>query len=340
MSTFIAHAMKPEQTTLDGSDEMNLDLYEQWCGSNGGYNQEVTYTGEFEDLKAIKSHGKTLSWRIKKGNKRARVILIGSQPDMDFVEAAKKTSRRMNRPLPLLVDEKALETTLLRPLPWFAEGWYARAGGNSETMALVGASKQQLEESYSLGHQLVYASVGEPATEEAIASTEQRLGVSFDETLKDLYRQADGILLGSRFWLPMDKAAGTPLAPPSEPVDPGIDSRFFMDSSPDNETFWKLEGSDVSEWSFGAMCIPPLAQLESWEDYYGISAPNKLCEELVIFDACYGYNPAFLRFGKKRPEVYCASDHGADPYNAKMDIAKYLSGSMDLRANRHTWWRG
>ncbi|MEC9439524.1 MAG: SMI1/KNR4 family protein [Myxococcota bacterium] len=320
---------------------MNLELYEQWCGSNGGFNQLVTYTGDFEELKAIKAAGKKkLSWQVKKGNKKARVVLMGSQPDLDFVEAVKETAKKMRQPPPLLIDEEEVKATLLRPFPWFAERWYARAGGNSETMALVDASKKELDSSYSLGYQLVYASVGEPATPEAIAATEQRLGVTFDEALEDLYLQADGILLGARYWLPEDKASGNPLAPPREPIDPGVDSRFFMDPSPDNKTFWMLEGSDVSEWSFGALCVPPLAQLESWESYYGISAPSKLHEELVIFDACYGYNPAFLRFGAGRLKVYGASDHGADPYDIKMDVIKYLSeGSTDVRGNRRTWWR-
>lgn len=320
---------------------LNLELYEQWCGTNGGYNQEVTYTGEFEDLKSVKAGGKKLSWRIRKNSKKARVILMGSDPDMDFVAAVEANAKKWGQSPPLRLDEDEIKSTLLRPLPWFAERWYASAGGNSETMAFVGASKKKLRDAYGTGHQLVYASVGEPATDEAIAAAEQRLGVSFDETLKDLYRQANGLLLGSRFWLPMDYAKGTPLAPPSEPIDPGVDSKFFMDSSPNNETFWMLEGSDVFEWSFGTMCIPSLDQLELWESYYGMKAPGKLYEKLVIFDACYGYNPSFLHFGQGSPKVYGASDHGVDPYDLKMNVAKYFAkGSIDVRGNRHTWWRG
>lgn len=206
-------------------------------------------------------------------------------------------------------------------------------------------------------HCVIYKHVGEPASAEALAAAEEKIGMPLDPALRRFYEQMNGVTLGYR------KPFRPEVKAPPEVVEGPYSHEVFMDSVPNSGELWRCPGGKKPK-EVGTLSIPPIEELfsSSWGDYMGM--PEEKVQfgkktkikgaDIFLFDATYGYQPIYLGLERRKKAMSLAvgHDHAAGFGDfAKVDLEIYLEQfvhrthlSLTVREfgdhRVSTWWDG
>lgn len=298
----------------------------------------VYVTGQFElgEQEFVRIRAKALGARVSYNDDFFDYLIVGDDPEESVLAKAKEKGATQ-----LGHDEAC--ALLSTPLHNYT--------------ARLRESLESIEEMKKY-HRVIFKHIGEPASAEALAAAEEKLGAPLDPVLVSFYKLMNGVTIGYRKPFRPELKQEVELADGGGPYP----HELFMDAAPNAGELWRChKGKPPKE--AGTLNIPPIEELfsSSWGDYIGMSGQKVRFgkerevegSDIFLFDATYAYQPIYLGLDRAdgTMSVAVGHDHAAGfgdfpSVQVEFYLEQFVHRTHLSLERRHfgkrqvdTWWR-